>query len=87
MVTTSDEDADRDVARRRAGPEVSDEEEDIAELKREAQRRLAKQMGDAEKAKFCDYVLKNGGSLAELEAQVDALWPVLVSEARTRPRS
>ncbi len=62
-------------------------EEDIAELKREAQRRLAKQMGDAEKAKFCDYVLKNGGSLAELEAQVDALWPVLVSEARTRPRS
>ena len=62
-------------------------EEDIAELKREAQRRLGKQMGDAEKAEFCDYVLTNAGSMAELAAQVDALWPVLLNEARTSGRS
>jgi len=57
-------------------------EGEIAELKQEAQRRLRQQMGDAEKAVLCDYVLTNGGSVAELEAQVDALWPVLVELAR-----
>ncbi len=57
-------------------------EGEIAELKQEAQRRLGQQMGDAEKAVLCDYVLTNGGSVAELEAQVDALWPVLVELAR-----
>ncbi|WP_158793087.1 dephospho-CoA kinase [Granulicella sp. L60] len=48
-----------------------------AELEAEALRRLARQIPDERKASMCDYVLTNGGSLTELEWQVDRLWPIL----------
>jgi dephospho-CoA kinase len=51
-------------------------------LEAEARRRLAEQLDDDWKAAHSDYVLTNNGSLAELQAQVDALWPVLRDAAR-----
>jgi dephospho-CoA kinase len=52
-----------------------------AELEAEAQRRLAQQIPDEQKSSLCDYVLSNGGSLTELEWQVDQLWPILQTAA------
>jgi dephospho-CoA kinase len=52
-----------------------------AELEDEAQRRLAQQIPDEQKSSLCDYVLSNGGSLTELEWQVDQLWPILQAAA------
>jgi dephospho-CoA kinase len=49
----------------------------------EARRRLAQQIDDERKAAQCDYVLTNDGSVAELQAQVDALWPPLKDAAST----
>ena len=40
------------------------------------------QIPDEQKAALCDYVLTNGGSLTELEWQVDQLWPILLDAAR-----
>jgi dephospho-CoA kinase len=51
------------------------------ELEAEAQRRLAQQIPDEQKSSLCDYVLSNGGSLTELEWQVDQLWPILQAAA------
>jgi dephospho-CoA kinase len=42
----------------------------------EAHRRLALQIPDAAKRPLADYLIENDGSLAHLEAQVDALWPL-----------
>jgi dephospho-CoA kinase len=53
-----------------------------AELEAEAQRRLAQQIPDEQKSSLCDYVLSNGGSLTELEWQVDQLWPILQAAAQ-----
>jgi dephospho-CoA kinase len=53
-----------------------------AGLEAEARRRMAKQIPDEQKALWCDYVLTNGGPLAELEWQVDQLWPILERDAR-----
>ena len=64
----------------RHGEALSDERR--AELEAEARRRLAQQMSDDRKAAFCDYVLTNGGSVKELEWQVDQLWPILKVAAR-----
>jgi dephospho-CoA kinase len=50
-------------------------------LEAEARRRLARQMEDERKASYGDDVLTNSGSLDELRAQVDALWPFLQSLA------
>lgn len=61
-------------------------EEQIAELQEDARRRLAEQIEDSKKAPLCDYVLRNSGTLRELEAQVDALWPGLREQARGRQR-
>jgi dephospho-CoA kinase len=33
----------------------------------------------------CDYVLTNDGSVEQLQAQVDALWPALKNAAMQRP--
>lgn len=63
-------------------------EERRAELEAEARRRLAQQISDEQKSALCDYVLTNGGALAELESQVDQLWPILRAAAgspSTRP--
>jgi len=51
-------------------------------LEAEARRRLAQQMDDDWKGARSDYVLINDGTLDQLQAQVDALWPVLRDAAR-----
>ena len=54
-------------------------------LEAEARRRIARQIDDESKAAKCDYVLTNDGSIEQLQAQVDALWPVLKDAAMHRP--
>lgn len=53
-------------------------------LEAEAYRRMAQQIPDEQKAALCDYVLTNGGSIQELEWQVDRLWPLLFADAKAR---
>ena len=55
-------------------------------LEAEARRRIARQIDDASKAAKCDFVLTNDGSIEQLQAQVDALWPVLKAAAMQQPR-
>jgi dephospho-CoA kinase len=69
----------RFVARSGAGEEMTAAQR--AELEAEAQRRLAQQIPDERKSSLSDYVLNNGGALAELEWQVDQLWPILQAAA------
>jgi dephospho-CoA kinase len=45
--------------------------------------RIAAQLPLEEKARVAEFILDNGGTLAELEAQVDRLWPELERRART----
>ena len=52
------------------------------ELEAEARRRMAQQLDDDWKAAHSDYVLTNDGSVEELRAQVDALWPKLKEAAK-----
>jgi len=59
----------------------------IADLTAEARRRLAQQIDDDRKAPQSDYILTNNGSLADLQTQVDALWPILAHAARTTAHS
>jgi len=65
----------RFVARSAAGEILTAERR--AKLEAEARSRLAQQIPDEQKSALCDYVLTNGGSLIELEWQVDQLWPIL----------
>ena len=44
----------------------------------DALRRIAQQASDEERREVATYVLDNGGDLAALERQVDAIWPDLV---------
>ncbi len=67
---------DRFVRRSLGGRDL--EEEYVVAAEAEARRRLGRQMPDGEKARFCDYILRNDGSLPELEREVDELWPRLV---------
>jgi len=69
----------RFIARSTAGRSPSTEE--MAALEAEAQRRIAQQIPDEQKAALCDYVLTNNGHFTELEWQVDRLWPLLQSAA------
>jgi dephospho-CoA kinase len=69
---------------RAAGSKTLSEEERRA-FEAEARRRIARQIDDASKAAKCDYVLTNDGSIEQLQAQVDALWPVLKDAAKRRP--
>jgi dephospho-CoA kinase len=68
----------RFIARSAAG-EVTTERR--AQLEAEARRRLTQQISDEQKSALADYVLTNGGPLAELEWQVDQLWPILKAAA------
>jgi len=52
--------------------------------KAEARRRMAQQIDDDWKAAHSDYVLTNNGTMEELRAQVDALWPRLKEAAKTK---
>jgi len=70
----------RFVARAAGSKTLSDEERRAFEA--EARRRIARQIDDASKAAKCDFVLTNDGSIEQLQAQVDALWPVLKDAAK-----
>jgi dephospho-CoA kinase len=65
----------RFVARSAAGAAISEGRR--SELEAEARLRLEHQIPDDKKIGLCDYVLTNNGALAELEWQVDQLWPIL----------
>jgi len=73
----------RFVARAAGSKTLSDEARRALEA--EAQRRIARQIDDESKAAKCDFVLTNDGSIEQLQAQVDALWPVLKDAAMHRP--
>lgn len=51
----------------------------------DARSRLAKQLSDAVKVSRADFVLDNTGDLAELRAQVDAVWRQLVELGNNSP--
>jgi dephospho-CoA kinase len=70
----------RFVARAADRQTLSDEAR--AGLEAEARRRLANQAETERNAALCDYVLTNDGTVEELQAQVDALWPVLKRAAK-----
>jgi dephospho-CoA kinase len=70
----------RFVERASSGRTLNGEAKRLLEL--EARRRLAQQMGDDAKALRCDYVLTNDGTVEQLHAQIDALWPVLRDAAK-----
>lgn len=65
----------RFIARSTAGRSLSPEERTC--LEDEARRRIAQQIPDEQKSALCDYILTNSGPVAELEWQVDRLWPLL----------
>jgi dephospho-CoA kinase len=54
------------------------------DLETDARRRMSVQLDDKWKAQRSDYVLTNDGSVEQLIAQVDALWPVLREAAHGR---
>lgn len=56
-------------------------EERRTALEADAERRLALQIPDAEKAPRCDFVITNDGSLAKAEKAVDDIWIMLKTEA------
>jgi dephospho-CoA kinase len=72
----------RFVARATGGKTLSEEERRV--LAAEARRRIARQTETERSAVHCDYVLTNDGSIGELHAQVDALWPELKAAAMQR---
>lgn len=72
----------RFVERMSAGTALTEEKR--RELEAEAQRRMAQQIDDDWKAAHSDFVLTNDGSVNELQAQVDALWPELQEAAKRR---
>jgi dephospho-CoA kinase len=71
---------ERFVQRSSGFKDLSGEEREVLEA--EARRRLANQVATERNAVHCDYVLTNDGSVAHLQAQVDALWPVLKAAAK-----
>ena len=73
----------RFVARAAARKTLSEEARRVLEA--EARKRIALQIDDESKAAKCDFVLTNDGSIEQLQAQVDALWPVLKDAAMHRP--
>jgi dephospho-CoA kinase len=72
----------RFVERSSRGKVLSDEQR--AGLEAEARRRMANQAETERNAERCDSVLMNDGSVENLQAQVDALWPVLKAAAKQR---
>ena len=56
---------------------------ELRELAADARQRLQRQITDTVKARSADFLLTNNGSLADLQTQVDALWPSLAAEARS----
>jgi dephospho-CoA kinase len=58
-----------------------------AAVEADARLRLAHQIPDAEKAPLADYVLENTGDIAQLRAQVVALWQRLKKESNNSLRA
>ena len=54
-------------------------------LRAEARRRLAQMIPDEAKARQCDFILHNDGTLAHLTTQVDALWQSLSNSPPNPP--
>jgi dephospho-CoA kinase len=50
----------------------------------DAERRMALQATDEERAKVATWILDNSGDVEHLERQIDALWPELVQRAQPR---
>jgi dephospho-CoA kinase len=50
----------------------------------DAEARIAAQISDDERLKLADHVLRNDGSIDELEKQVDALWRTLQETGKER---
>jgi dephospho-CoA kinase len=73
----------RFVARMSRGEEPTRERR--AEIEAEARRRMARQEPERNEARS-DFVLTNGGSIDELQAQADALWPELKAAAKLRQK-
>lgn len=69
----------RFVARSAAGTELTEARRESLEA--EARKRLAQQLPDGQKSSLVDYILTNAGPVAELEWQVDQLWPILQTAA------
>ena len=70
----------RFIARVAGGKSLSDQERQA--LENEARRRIARQSETVRNPVNCEYVLTNDGSIEQLRAQVDALWPVLRAAAQ-----
>jgi dephospho-CoA kinase len=47
----------------------------------DAERRMALQATDEERAKVATWILDNSGDVADLERQIDAIWPELLERA------
>jgi dephospho-CoA kinase len=72
----------RFVSRATGGETLSEEKRRV--LAAEARRRIDRQSETERSAVHCDYVLTNDGTIEQLQAQVDALWPVLKAAAMQR---
>ncbi len=77
LVTASDENRIRRAVDRAAASRPAS----LQELEADARRRLARQLSDAEKSRWADFILHNDGSVEDLQRQVDQLWPQLQMEA------
>jgi dephospho-CoA kinase len=53
----------------------------------DAERRMDHQASDAERAKVATWLVDNSGDLADLEHQIDAIWPELEAKAEERPEA
>jgi dephospho-CoA kinase len=51
----------------------------------DAERRMAQQATDEQRRAVATWLVDNGGDLAALEAQIDAIWPALVDFAHRDP--
>jgi dephospho-CoA kinase len=77
VLVTASEDVKIERYLQRIGAGLPLSPERRAEIEADARRRLAQQMSDERKAPLCDFVIHNDGPIAELEWQVDDLWPLL----------
>jgi len=53
----------------------------------DAERRMALQATDEERARVATWILDNSGDVADLERQIDAIWPELVRRAKEPPET
>ncbi len=53
----------------------------------DAERRMAHQATDEERAAVATWLVDNNGDLAHLERQIDAIWPELEARAKERPET